>query len=214
MPTGIALATALLCILIAVLGLVLARRGVDADERRTGHTQRVLMLAAAAGVGSLTFIGWWASAAHTPLWVRHPASGVLAFFPVIVIVALWGVRVLYTRGAAARVLAVAATALLCASLTWSVAGHLAQTTQPRGETLATQRADVAPIREWVDQTGTEWIAAHPWGAAVAPIVLSGAHVGLWDAPAMADVPRLTGLPCDTEVIVEGGRYRVCAAPAG
>lgn len=109
---------------------------------------------------------------------------------------------------------VAATALLCASITWSVAGHLAQSTQPRGETLATQRADVAPIREWVDQTGTEWIAAHPWGAAVAPIVLSGAHVGLWDAPAMADVPRLTGAQCDTEVLVEGGRYRVCAAPAG
>ncbi|MBY6060320.1 hypothetical protein [Microbacterium esteraromaticum] len=213
-PVGAAAATAALCIIVAVLGLVFARQSHDADEARVGQTQHILMLASAAGVGSLTFIGWWATAAHTPLWVRHPASGVLAFFPVIVIVALWGVRVLYARGAAARVLAVGATALLCTSLAWSVTGHIAQTTQPRGETLATQRADVAPIREWVDRTGTEWLAAHPWGAAVAPIVLSGAHVGLWDAPAMTDVPRLTGAACETEMLVEGGRYRVCAAPAG
>ncbi|WP_423494746.1 hypothetical protein IM711_04950 [Microbacterium esteraromaticum] len=213
-PAGVAAATAALCIIVAVLGLVFARPSHDADEARTCQNQHILMLASAAGIGSLTFIGWWATAAHTPLWVRHPAPGVLAFFPVIVIVALWGVRVLYTRGTVARVLAVGATALLCTSLAWSVTGHIAQTTQPRGETLATQRADVEPIREWVERTGTEWIAADPWGAAVAPIVLSGAHVGLWDAPAMVDVPRLTGAACETEVLVEGGRYRVCAAPAG
>lgn len=213
-PPWIAIATAVSCVALAAVGLVLARRGADADARRSGDLQRVLMLAVAAGVGALCFVGWWSTAAHTPLWVRHPASGVLTFFPVIVVVAMWGVRVLFERGVALRIAAVGAAALVCASLAWSVVGHVAQTSQPRGETLATQRTDVEPIREWVTETGTEWLAAHPWGAAVAPIVMSGAHVGLSDAAAMADAPRLTGQPCDTEVLVEGGRYRVCAAPAG
>src|SRR5690606_20272103 len=103
-------------------------------------------------------------------------------------------------------------ALLCVSLAWSVIGHVQQTTLPRSETLASQRAHVEPIRQWVQQTGTPWLAARPWGAAIAPIVMSGAHVGLWDADAMTGVPQLTGAPCDTETLVEGSRYRVCAAP--
>ncbi|BDZ39236.1 hypothetical protein GCM10025863_18500 [Microbacterium suwonense] len=112
------------------------------------------------------------------------------------------------RGASAGVL----VALLSASLAWSVTGHVQQTTLPRSETLATQRVDVGPIRDWVQLTGTEWLAANPWGAAIAPIVLSGAHVGLFDAPAMAGTPQLTGKSCDTQTLVEGSRYRVCAAP--
>ena len=50
------------------------------------------------------------------------------------------------------------------------------------------------------------------GAAVAPIVLTGAHLGLADAPAMSGVPRLTGLECPTETLFDGGYYRICAAP--
>ncbi|UNK70131.1 hypothetical protein [Microbacterium sp. H1-D42] len=226
-PMWAAVATAALCVALAVAGLVLSRASraaaADADRKRpddraaeggrlSDSWRSVLMLASAAGVGALAFVGWWSTAAHTPLWVRHPASGVLAFFPIIVIVALWGARVLFERAGAARVIAVVAIVLLSASLAWSIARHVLQTAQPRSETLATQRADVAPIREWVDQTGAPWLAAHPWGAAVGPIVMSGAHVGLSDADAMAGVPRLTGLQCDTEVLVEGGRYRVCAAP--
>lgn len=220
-PAWAAWLTAVLVVALAVGGLL--------EVRRRGRLKRqALVLALSAGVGALTFVAWWSTAAHTPLWVRHPAAGVLAFFPILVIVALWAVRVLASPHAAharpdaggvaraRRSAAVAFAAIVSASLVWSITGHVQQTTMPRSETLATQRADVAPIAGWVEQTGTEWLAAHPWGAAVAPIVMSGAHVGLSDAPAMADTPRLTGLPCesdsdtDTPILIESGRYRVCA----
>ncbi len=217
---------------IAVVALIV---GGIVEVRRRGRLKRqAFMLATAAGVGALAFVGWWSTASHTPLWVRHPAPGVLSFFPVLVIVACWGARELASarilRGEQATAIDGQATvaeepvnlrrtaggvlaAALAASLAWSVAGHVQQTTLPRNETLATQRADVAVIADWVERTDTEWLAAQPWGAAVAPIVMSGAHVGLFDAPAMRDVPRLTGMPCDTETLVEASRYRVCAPPS-
>jgi hypothetical protein len=219
-PSWVAIATALLCVLLIVGGLiVIRRRAADADRSTADADRFAVMLIAGSAVGALAFVGWWSTAAHTPLWVRHPAAGVLAFFPVLLIGAAWGSRGLWgttrafaARGAVLRALSGVLVALLSASVAWSVAGHMQQTTLPRSETLATQRADVAPIAEWVKQTGTTWLAADPWGAAVAPIVLSGAHVGLSDADAMADVPRLTGFACKTSTLVEGSRYRVCAAP--
>ena len=198
------------------------------EVRRRGHLRRrSFALALTAAVGALAFVAWWATAAHTPLWVRHPAVGVLAFFPALVIVACWGAREMASQRIARvdsestggepvnarRIAGGVLAAALSASLAWSIAGHVQQTFAPRSETLATQQAEVAIIADWVDETGTEWLAASPWGAAVAPIVMSGAHVGLFDAPSMARTPRLTGQPCSTEVLVEAGRYRVCA-PAG
>jgi len=205
-PPWVAVATAVLCVLLIVGGL-LAIRGRTADADRLA-----VMLIAGSAIGALAFVGWWSTAAHTPLWVRHPAPGVLAFFPVLVIGAVWGARALAARGAVSRALGPVLVVLLSASLVWSVIGHVQQTTVPRSETLASQRADVAPIAEWVTETGTPWLAARPWGAAIAPIVMSGAHVGLWDAGAMSGVPQLTGDACKTATLVEGSRYRVCAAP--
>ncbi|MGB3374146.1 MAG: hypothetical protein WBA87_03275, partial [Microbacterium sp.] len=205
-PSWVAVATAVLCVLLIVGGL-LAIRGRTTDADRLA-----LMLIAGSAVGALAFVGWWATAAHTPLWVRHPAPGVLAFFPVLAIGAAWGARAFAVREAVRRALGGVLVVLLSASLGWSVAGHVQQTTAPRSETLASQRVAVEPIRAWVQQTGTPWVAARPWGAAIAPIVMSGAHVGLWDADAMADVPQLTGEACKTDTLVEGSRYRVCAAP--
>ncbi|MFC7788593.1 hypothetical protein ACU045_06385 [Microbacterium sp. MAHUQ-60] len=206
LPPWMAVATTVLCAALIIAGLlVVGRRVTDADRH-------AVMLVAASAVGGLAFVAWWSTAAHTPLWVRHPAAGVLSFFPVIVIGTVWGARVLVSRGGVERVLGAVLVALLSGSLAWSVAGHVQQTTVPRSETLATQRAAVEPIRQWVQQTGTPWLAARPWGAAIAPIVMSGAHVGLWDADAMADVPQLTGARCDTPTLVAGPRYRVCAAP--
>jgi hypothetical protein len=144
--------------------------------------------------------------------VRHPAAGVLAFFPVLVSGTIWGAKTRGARGLTGRVVGAVLVLLLSASLAGSVIGHVQQTTLPRSETLDSQRTAVAPIRAWVEQTGTSWLAAQPWGAAVAPIVMSGAHVGLSDAEAMAGVPRLTGMPCKTATLVAGPRYRVCAAP--
>ncbi|GAA2899854.1 hypothetical protein [Microbacterium esteraromaticum] len=216
-PGWAAWLTAAIVVALVIAGLI--------EVRRRGRLRRrSLALALTAAVGALVFVSWWSTAAHTPLWVRHPAVGVLAFFPALVIVAYWGAHELMTprvsradsastgaepvnvRRIAGGVLAAA----LSASLVWSIAGHVQQTSVPRGETLATQRADVAVIAEWVDETQTAWLAAAPWGAAVAPIVMSGAHVGLFDAPSMARTPRLTGQQCDTEVLVEARHYRVCA----
>ncbi|WP_193598097.1 hypothetical protein [Microbacterium sp. YJN-G] len=219
-PVWVAAGVAVLCVAIAAWALIVTRAGaagtaseVDADSRVDAAGRRhALMLALAAATGVLAFVGWWATASHTPLWVRHPAPGVLAFVPIAAIVAVWGARVLLAGRTAGRAAAVVGMTLVSASLAWSVAGHVAQTSAPQSETLASQRAAVAPIRDWVESTGTDWLAAQPWGAAVAPIVLAGAHAGLWDAEAMRDVPRLTGLACETEVLVEGGRYRVCAPP--
>lgn len=206
-PSWAAIATAVVCLLLVVGGL-LAIRG-----RATEADRLAVMLIAGSAVGALAFVGWWSTAAHTPLWVRHPAPGVLAFFPVLVIGAVWGTSALIARGGLRRrALAAVLVALLGGSLAWSVVGHVQQTALPRSETLATQRVAVAPIAEWVRETGTTWLAADPWGAAVAPIVLTGAHVGLFDADAMAGVPRLTGLACKASTLVEGAPYRVCAAP--
>jgi len=307
---------------VAGLAVVLAAAliiGGFIEVRRRGRLKRqAFMLALSAAFGALAFVGWWSTAAHTPLWVRHPAAGVLAFLPVLVIVAMWGAQLLTSVGStpfvgsqhaassgmrahnatprdgdegsdggapiaqepfvgsqhagSSRVRAHSATprdgggssdggasiaqaplvgsqhaassgmrahnatprdggggtysdghkrtrriagatfaVLLSASLAWSIAGHVQHTTVPRSETLATQRAEVAPIAEWVEQTGTEWLAARPWGAAVAPVVMSGAHVGLFDSPSMAEYPQLTGQQCETETLIESGRYRVCAA---
>ena len=205
---------------IAVVALIV---GGIVEVRRRGRLKRqAFMLATAAGVGALAFVGWWSTASHTPLWVRHPAPGVLSFFPVLVIVAMWAAQLLVTNDHRSslrhrmpvRILTGALAAIVCTTLAAGIAGHVQQTLQPRGETLATQRADAEIIGEWVEQTDTEWLAAQPWGAAVAPIVMSGAHVGLFDAgEAMRGVPRLTGAACETETLVEGARYRVCAPPA-
>src|SRR5690606_1611077 len=207
LPSWVAIATAVICLLLVVGGL-LAIRG-----RATEADRHAVMLIAGSAVGALAFVGWWSTAAHTPLWVRHPAPGVLAFFPVLVIGAVWGTSALIARGGLRRrALAAVLVALLSGSLAWSVVGHVQQTALPRSETLATQRVAVAPIAEWVRETGTTWLAADPWGAAVAPIVLTGAHVGLFDADAMAGIPRLTGLACKTPTLAEGAPYRVCTAP--
>ncbi|WP_336645727.1 hypothetical protein [Microbacterium sp. USHLN186] len=210
-PTWVAGATVVLCVVLIVVGLLMARR-------RASDLRLPLMLATAAGIGALVFVGWWSTASHLPLWVRHPAPGVLAFLPVIVIVAAWGAREIIFAGKGRgrtpqRALAALLAAAVTAAVVAGVVGHVQQTFQPRSETLATQRADVKIISAWVEQTDTEWLAAQPWGAAIAPIVMSGAHAGMFDARAMRDVPRLTGMKCETETLVAGARYRVCAPPA-
>jgi len=217
-PAWVAWATAAVITALVLAGVLLARR-------RGALSPRLLGLALAGGVGTVTFVAWWSTAAHTPLWVRHPAVGVFAFVPVLVIVACAGLRELWLVGAGSsqadtgdarrlpsRVAAVALGAALVASVVCGVAAHVQLTGVARGETLSSQRAEAEKIAEWVDRSGAEWLAANPWGAAVAPVVMSGAPVGLCDAPAMARTAQLTGSQCTTETLLDAGRYRVCAAP--
>lgn len=201
LPAGIAVIGAALAVGLAGIGVVRRWRSTRASDRA------VIAYALAAAVGALAFVGWWATASRLPLWVRHPAPGILAFFPVLAAVALWSATRVVDRSWA-RVAAVVLALIVAA------AGvvHVASAFAPRPLTLEQQRQAVVPLAEWVEANDVTWIAAEPWGIAVAPIVLAGSHLGLHDAPSMADVPRLTIATCTTETLVDVGLYRVCAAP--
>ncbi|MEW1976050.1 hypothetical protein AB0301_13405 [Microbacterium profundi] len=200
-PVWVALLVAVVSVVLIVGGLWVSR----------GSSPAVLAYLGTAAVGALAFVGWWATASHLPLWVRHPAPGVFAFFPILAAGAVWGAQRMLQRPAL-RVVSVVAAGVVVLGLGAGAALHSVTATQPPWLTLETQRAAVAPLKEWVEENDVEWLAAEPWGAAVAPVVMTGAHVGLFDAPAMADAPRLTGAACATEVLVDGGLFRICAAP--
>jgi hypothetical protein len=206
LPAAVAVLGALLATGLAITGIIARWRDATPADRI------VIAYALAAFVGALAFVGWWASASRLPLWVRHPAPGVFAFFPIIAAVAVWAVLRMPPHRAAriASTVAVSALAVIVAA---GAVLHVSSAFRPLSSTLDQQRAEVAPITAWVAENDVEWLAADPWGAAIAPIVMSGAHVGLFDAPAMEGVPRLTLMPCATETLVDGGLYRVCAAPS-
>uniref|UniRef100_UPI00197B1654 hypothetical protein n=1 Tax=Microbacterium sp. K35 TaxID=2305440 RepID=UPI00197B1654 len=85
LPGVLAVVAAALALVLVVAGVVRRWRSATAEERI------VIAYALAALVGALAFVGWWATASRLPLWVRHPAPGVFAFFPVLAAVALWAV---------------------------------------------------------------------------------------------------------------------------
>lgn len=206
LPGVIAAVGAVIAIALAVTGIVLRWRSATPEERI------VIAYALAAFVGALAFVGWWATASRLPLWVRHPAPGILAFFPIIAAVAVWAV-VRMPRARAMRTAGfVAASVVALVVAAGGVVHVAAQFAPPTLITLEQQRAGIAPLAAWVADNDVEWLAADPWGAAVAPIVLSGAHVGLFDAEAMQGVPRLTGGVCATETLADSGYFRICAAP--
>jgi len=206
LPGVIAAVGAVIAIGLATAGVVIRWRSATPAERI------VIAYALAAFVGALAFVGWWATASRLPLWVRHPAPGVFAFFPIIAAVAIWAV-VRMPRGRAIRIVGVAAASALALVVAAGGVLHVAAQFAPRTLiTLEEQRTGVAPLAAWVEDNDVEWLAADPWGAAVAPIVLTGAHVGLFDAVAMQGAPRLTGLACTTETLADSGYFRICAAP--
>ncbi|KJQ55102.1 hypothetical protein [Microbacterium sp. SA39] len=206
LPGVIAVIGAVIAIALATAGIVLRWRSATPEERV------VIAYALAAFVGALAFVGWWATASRLPLWVRHPAPGVFAFFPIIAAVAVWAVMRMPQAKAMRITGVVAASALALVVAASGVTHVLLQFAPPTLITLEQQRTGVAPLADWVADNDVEWLAADPWGAAVAPIVLTGAHVGLFDAEAMKDAPRLTGLACATETLADSGYYRICAAP--
>lgn len=205
LPPAIAAVGAVIAVALAAIGIIRRWRASTPAERL------VIAYALAALVGALAFVGWWATASRLPLWVRHPAPGVYAFFPLIAAVAVWAVTTLPRRGVV-RIVGVVAAATVAVVVAAGAGAHVASSFTPRSVTLESQREAIAPLAAWVDENDVEWLAADPWGAAVAPIVLTGAHVGLFDAPSMQDVPRLTGGACATEALADSGYFRICAAP--
>ncbi|WP_102194384.1 hypothetical protein [Microbacterium aurantiacum] len=187
--------------------------GVPAPAGAHTVPTTVQYLGLAAITGLAAYVGWWTTASHLPLWVRHPAPGVYAFLPILAAVAVWSLQMLWRSPARPiRVATAAASALLAIALGAGGALHAAAMFSPGWETLETQRTAVAPIRAWAAENDIRWLAAQPWGGATSAVVLSGTHLGLFDAPEMAGVPRLTLEACTTEVLVDGPVYRVCAAP--
>lgn len=178
-----------------------------------------IVVATAAGLA--TFLVWWLVSRHTPAWVRHPAPGVLAFAPVLAAALVPAARVVLAgRGTSGtpgrtsvrmgRVLAAAASVVAVVALAWSISGRVAGLgthSFPPGENLADQRAAAAHLAE----------AGHPrlvtaWGPAVSIGVLTGAHVGLTDAPIVTDAdPRIWfgEPPPGCEVTARSGAYAVC-----
>lgn len=205
LPPIIAVLGAVLVIGLVIVGVLHARRS-DAPTDRS-----LVAYASAASIGAITFIAWWATAGQLPLWVRHPAVGVFAFFPLLGAVAISTIRRVPLVGTV-RVIMTAAGVVTAVIVGSAAVIHVLSSFTPREQTLQVQRDAVAPLADWVTENDAEWLAAEPWGSAVSAIVLTGAHVGLSDAPSMVGVPRLTGLPCATESVVDTGWYRICVAP--
>ncbi len=203
-----------LTLVLALAGFALIVGGIVVAARSENSIPVPVQYAGlAAIIGLAGYLGWWSTASHLPLWVRHPAPGVYAFLPILAAVAVWGGRMLWSTGVLP--LRTAAAAGACALMFGLGAGgvlHASASVAPGWETHAGQRAAVEPIRAWVEGNDVRWLAAQPWGGPASAVVLSGAHLGLYDAPEMKAVPRLTVEECAGDVLVPGTIYRVCAAP--
>ncbi|WP_353114335.1 hypothetical protein [Microbacterium sp.] len=205
--------TIVLAVAVVLIGGVVVAVSSRSPEGAAPARERAELHAIAwgAAVGLLAFVGWWAQASHLPVWVRHPAVGVFAFAPVLAAVGVRAAQSLWRRGGARRPLAALTAAAVAAPLLYGGAIHAQHGIEPiRGEGLASQRAAAAPLASWVAEHDADWLAARPWGSAVVFVFLSGAHVGLFDAPTMKRTPVLTGLDCPGEVLVRSGGLKICA----
>ena len=221
-PWWLMAAAVALAVAAGIWAAVPARGTAPSGARRRWWQRdpQLLALGLGSAVGLLAFVGWWAQASQLPLWVRHPAVGVFAFAPVLAAIAARAVMALWHRRAPsgapspARFLAVAAAVLLGVVVSAGVAGDAARAARPpTTETLAQQRAAVAPLAEWVRDNDVAWLAAKPWGGPVSSVVLTGAHVGLFDAPAMRRTPTLEYGACGTgSPLAAAGGIVICPAP--
>ena len=214
-PVGLAAAAAVLIGALAVIAVLATRGRFDsplahhADER--AETERwAYVVAAAAGLAA--FLLWWASASHLPLWVRHPAPGIFAFGSLLAAAAVHGVRVLRHRE---RRLRRAAAAVAGAALVLALAAPAALHTvyaAPASGALAAQRVHAAGFADAIADNDVElpggYLAATPWGAAVATVFLTGAHIGIGGDAAMEGVPQLSYQGCEPFLHEDAG-LRLC-----
>ncbi|MGN8026937.1 hypothetical protein [Microbacterium sp. 22242] len=203
-PWWLVVVAAVLAAIVVVLAAWPQRRAIGADPlpARSRRDPQLLALAFGSAVGLLAFVGWWAQASQLPLWVRHPAVGVFAFAPALAAVAVRAVAALWRRRASdaplvlVRALTVLSAAVLAAVVAGGASGDTLRAVRPSpAQTLAAQRTAVAPLADWVRTHHVAWLGAGGWGGPVSSVVLTGAHVGIADAPAMQHVPILAELPC-------------------
>lgn len=239
-PATAAWVTAILVLALIATAVLLARRdpALLDTPARLGKTagsappRELAALLAASTLGSLAFIGWWAAAAHTPIWVRHPAPGIYAFLPLLAAFAVLGVDVVaqrmtqHPRGsidadrpattprAALPIRPVAAAVLLAliAIVGYGAAAQLRLGFEERWQTLAEQQVAASGIRTALDRGAIApegWVAAEPWGPSVSIGVMTGYHTGIAGDPAMNGAPRITDGACAAPIIEVPG-YLLCA----
>src|SRR5690606_7694256 len=77
---------------VVIIGAALIFTGIRIAFRRGAAATEGLAQITAGLVGLTCFVGWWGTAAHLPVWVRHPAPGIFAFVPVLAIGTVWAAR--------------------------------------------------------------------------------------------------------------------------
>ena len=231
-PGALAAVTTAAVVLLIVAAIIVVRRMPALGDTRVGGGAPVrdsAPLLVGAAFGALTFVAWWATAVHTPLWVRHPAPGLLAFVPVLFAFVVPALGVLWRAGESRRdaqprgdesrsgrtaatwlargavtVAAVLVAVVPAAQAVSAARGALASD----GAVLAHQRAVAAQIAT----ADAEWIATQ-WGGTVSLVVLAGSHVALTDAPPenIAGYPVLATDPAAcAEPLVAASPFVVCA----
>ncbi len=160
---------------------VLARIGATESAARRDDVLQLLLVSA---VGILMFMAWWTTALHTPPWIRHPAPGIVAFFPVLVAFSVLAARVLRSFSHQARpswlwrVGSALNASILAISLALTNLAAAESAWFRSSAELTAQREDARALAE----AHAPWIATS-WGERISVIVLAGAHVAQPDAPA-------------------------------
>lgn len=179
---------AVTAIAVGVCAVAVLRRGgalPDAVGARTPRRDLAVLLGASV-LGLLTWVGWWLTSTHTPVWIRHPSPGLFTFVPVLAAFLVLAFQILAgVPRAWVRALSVAGAGALSVVLLFQAGSHVVEARGSAGETLTDQRraaADIAALHE-------EWLAGE-WGITVSATVMSGAHAALVDAPDVKALPRI------------------------
>jgi hypothetical protein len=185
---------AALGVLVLGSGVVLSWRKARSRAQNDGRRVRSGLVrlgpratvAVAALIGALSYPLWWVNSTATPLWIRHPALGVITFVPVVftAVLALLGEAISRAGGgheqdasddvdapAGRGMWAAAIAVVIVAGVGAQCAGYVrGQVAQPAVFTLDEQRVEAEALRPSADAI------AVPWGLTVSMGVLTGAHV--------------------------------------
>jgi hypothetical protein len=159
-------------LLVAVAAIIAAAvsRGATAAKPFPAP-QRVVgrhWLTAAAGGILVTWMGWWSLSTSDPLWIRHPAPGLLVSVPLLTAVAVRSAGELWERSGWRRSLgAIALGGVALVAVIQLVARPLEAVT-PQFETLAQQREAARVLSGYPGET-----VQGQWGAFVSVGVLAG-----------------------------------------
>ncbi|WP_210480564.1 hypothetical protein [Naasia sp. SYSU D00948] len=143
-----------------------------------GHRLRAELVPLAAAVAGvlLTWCAWWVLSTKDPLWLRHPAPGLLATVPLVLAFVLRAARA-RTGSGVPRVIATGVPALLTLAAVLAAVLHGIAAYQQGVETLPDQRRAAAAAEDF---PGDALLAR--WGPAISIVVLSGKEIAHPDEP--------------------------------